>query len=36
MQIQSAHTNKSDNHMIGFPVYIVLPENIGELHTESL
>ena len=34
MQIQCTHKNKSDNHMIEIPVYIVLPDKIGEFHTE--
>ena len=28
--------NKSDNHMIGIPVYIILPDKISKLHTEPL
>ena len=36
MQMQSAHYNKSSNCMIEIPVYILLPDKIGELHIDPL
>ena len=36
MQMQSAHNNKSENHMIRILVYIILLDKNSELHTEPL
>ena len=36
MQMLCTHKNKSDNRMIGIPVYIVLLDKTGELVTKPL
>ena len=32
----SFEINPTNNHMTGIPMYIILPDKIGELHIESL